>query len=143
MELKRCKKCIYEKSFQFIRVYSFHLVSFLSFYLSLYSFISLFNCLSVYLLICPSIYGPIYRSIDLSSNLLNLSLREEMLVIRQSDTTCNDPTKVININKGVHSDINFCLYRLLCTTLALCSSTGYHWSYANFESNQMQKFNTF
>ena len=109
-----------------------------SLFISLFILLSrFFNCLSVYLLICPSIYGPIYRSIDLSSNLLNLSLREEMLVIRQSDTTCNDPTKVININKGVHSDINFCLYRLLCTTLALCSSTGYHWSYANFESNQM------
>ena len=109
-----------------------------SLFISLFILLSrFFNCLSVYLLICPSIYGPIYRSIDLSSNLLNLSLREEMLVIRLSDTTCNDPTKVININKGVHSDINFCLYRLLCTTLALCSSTGYHWSYANFESNQM------
>ena len=109
-----------------------------SLFISLFILLSrFFNCLSVYLLICPSIYGPIYRSIDLSSNLLNLSRREEMLVIRQSDTTYNDPTKVININKGVHSDINFCLYRLLCTTLALCSSTGYHWSYANFESNQM------
>ena len=109
-----------------------------SLFISLFILLSrFFNCLSVYLLIFLSIYGPIYRSIDLSSNLLNLSLREAMLVIWQSDTTCNDPTKVININKGVHSDINFCLYRLLCTTLALCSSTGYHWSYANFESNQM------